>query len=297
MSVPLDDLDIEEGRRRRLSDYRGRYSDQLGVLNELRSDDSFTQTINGIIRDTLGSEEDFGFGDMGPPGENETTRNLRAMLEREVDGEGDLSMARSALDADDEPTFQFRIADQSRLSMARSEGQAEYPAYDDDDMEGQPDALMNLDIEDAFGEPEGWEDIEEAPVPGPDEPPQLNNEDDTIESEVEGLPQAASPQHHVEQSTRKLASATGARRQEKVLRISKLGVEYPSLPPTVVKKIASGFSRSCGGNGKMDKNTLSALSEASDWFFERLSEDLATYSTHAKRKTIEEADVITLMRR
>jgi histone H3/H4 len=83
----------------------------------------------------------------------------------------------------------------------------------------------------------------------------------------------------------------------KTLHRSKFGTEYPSLPPAVVKKLASTYSRACGGNGRLNKETVLALSQASDWFFEQISDDLATYSTHARRKTIEEADVITLMKR
>jgi hypothetical protein len=37
--------------------------------------------------------------------------------------------------------------------------------------------------------------------------------------------------------------------------------------------------------------------QASDWFFEQLGEDLQAYAKHAGRKTIDESDVLTLMKR
>jgi len=44
-------------------------------------------------------------------------------------------------------------------------------------------------------------------------------------------------------------------------------------------------------------DTLTALTQASEWFFEQLGDDLGAYARHAKRKTVEEADMVTLMRR
>lgn len=77
-------------------------------------------------------------------------------------------------------------------------------------------------------------------------------------------------------------------------RISKHGLKVPKLPSGIVKKIAS---RSTKGNGKLNKETIKALDQATDWFFEQMSSDLSTYAAHANRKTIDESDVITLLRR
>lgn len=76
-------------------------------------------------------------------------------------------------------------------------------------------------------------------------------------------------------------------------KISKYGIEYPSLPPGVVKRVAQRFA----GKSKISPDTLSALMQASDWFFEQLGDDLSAYAKHAGRKTIEESDMLTLMRR
>ncbi|POS80162.1 hypothetical protein DHEL01_v201462 [Diaporthe helianthi] len=76
-------------------------------------------------------------------------------------------------------------------------------------------------------------------------------------------------------------------------KISQHGIEYPSLPPGVVKRVAQRFA----GTSKISPDTLAALSQASDWFFEQLGDDLSAYARHARRKTIEESDMLTLMRR
>lgn len=66
----------------------------------------------------------------------------------------------------------------------------------------------------------------------------------------------------------------------------------------MVKKLALRYARAgTGGKTKISKETLAAIEQASEWFFEQASEDLAVYSKHAGRKTIDESDVITLMRR
>ena len=47
----------------------------------------------------------------------------------------------------------------------------------------------------------------------------------------------------------------------------------------------------------MSKDTLDALVQTSDFFFEQIGEDLAAYAQHGGRKVIEESDVIALMKR
>ncbi|KAL2122035.1 hypothetical protein VTJ04DRAFT_2490 [Mycothermus thermophilus] len=84
---------------------------------------------------------------------------------------------------------------------------------------------------------------------------------------------------------------------KRTIRISKHGIEYPSLPPTLVKRLAQNFAKANGANGKIAPDALKAIIQASDWFFEQLGDDLAAYSNHAGRKTIDESDVLTLMKR
>lgn len=86
--------------------------------------------------------------------------------------------------------------------------------------------------------------------------------------------------------------------KRKTKRISKYGIEYPPLPPAFVKRVAQTSLQSSGlSNSKISADTLTALTQASEWFFEQLGDDLGAYANHAKRKTIEESDVVTLMRR
>lgn len=81
-------------------------------------------------------------------------------------------------------------------------------------------------------------------------------------------------------------------------RISQHGIEYPSLPPAFVKRVAQTALQSSGlNNQRLSAETLDALIQSSEWFFEQLGDDLGAYADHAKRKTIEESDVFTLMKR
>jgi histone H3/H4 len=93
-------------------------------------------------------------------------------------------------------------------------------------------------------------------------------------------------------------AAAAPRKKTKRIKISKHGIQYPSLPAGVVKKLATTYARTSGhGKAKISKDTLDAIMQASDWFFEQVSDDLGAYAEHAGRKTIEESDVVALMGR
>ncbi|KAI7761343.1 hypothetical protein LZL87_002158 [Fusarium oxysporum] len=90
----------------------------------------------------------------------------------------------------------------------------------------------------------------------------------------------------------------GLKANKKRKRISQHGIEYPSLPPAFVKRVAQTALQSSGlSNQRLSAETLDALIQSSEWFFEQLGDDLGAYADHAKRKTIEESDVFTLMKR
>ncbi|EEH50016.2 uncharacterized protein PADG_06095 [Paracoccidioides brasiliensis Pb18] len=81
-------------------------------------------------------------------------------------------------------------------------------------------------------------------------------------------------------------------------KLSRHGIPVPRLPSGVVKKLATRFARSGnGGKSRISKETLAAIQQATEWYFEQASDDLLAYAKHAGRKTIDETDVITLMRR
>ncbi|KAJ5930657.1 hypothetical protein N7466_006150 [Penicillium verhagenii] len=81
-------------------------------------------------------------------------------------------------------------------------------------------------------------------------------------------------------------------------KLSRHGIPVPNLPTGVVKKLATRFAHSKGGSkARLNKAAMAAIEQASSWFFEQASTDLAGYSKHAGRKTIDESDVAMLMRR
>lgn len=89
-----------------------------------------------------------------------------------------------------------------------------------------------------------------------------------------------------------------SKRTRKQKKLSRHGIPVPLLPTGVVKRLATRFARTgAGRKAKINKETLAAIEQASEWFFEQASEDLAAYSRHAGRKTIDESDVVALMRR
>lgn len=95
------------------------------------------------------------------------------------------------------------------------------------------------------------------------------------------------------------AKAGSAKPNKKGLRLSKHGNPVPSLPPAVVKRLAEAMARTSGvvGNAKITPETLRALMQATDWFFEQVGDDLRALAHHAGRKTIETSDVAMLMKR
>lgn len=93
-------------------------------------------------------------------------------------------------------------------------------------------------------------------------------------------------------------SPNKTKRQRKAARESHFGIPVPSLPVGVVKSVATSFLRSSGKRRKnLNRDTVAALTQATEWYFEQLGDDLSAYSKHARRKTIAEADVIALMKR
>jgi histone H3/H4 len=117
-----------------------------------------------------------------------------------------------------------------------------------------------------------------------------NSDDDQIMEETAGASEGALT---VEPRT---AVARGKRKKQGA-KLSKHGIEYPSLPQGVVKRLAQTFAKSSGVKGKVNADTINAIMQASDWFFEQLGSDLQAYANHAGRKTINESDMLTLMRR
>ncbi|KAI9740125.1 MAG: hypothetical protein M1818_004876 [Claussenomyces sp. TS43310] len=90
----------------------------------------------------------------------------------------------------------------------------------------------------------------------------------------------------------------GSKMRGKAIKLSKHGVQYSSLPAANVRKLATTFLRTSGNSrAKLSNDTLEAIMQASEWFLEQVSDDLGVYSDHTGTKTIDESDVLTLMKR
>jgi histone H3/H4 len=112
---------------------------------------------------------------------------------------------------------------------------------------------------------------------------------------TEGRTAALQDEPGFETATITRAEARGS--MKRTIKVSKYGIEYPSLPPTVVKRLAQNFAKAGGIKGKITPDAMKSIMQASDWFFEQMGEDLQAYAKHAGRKTIDESDVLTLMKR
>ena len=89
-------------------------------------------------------------------------------------------------------------------------------------------------------------------------------------------------------------SEPGKKRQK----LSRHGIPLPAIPSGVVRRVAGRFAKArAGSKTRINKPALNAFEQATSWFFEQMSEDLEAYSKHAGRKTIDESDVVTLMKR
>jgi len=86
-------------------------------------------------------------------------------------------------------------------------------------------------------------------------------------------------------------------RKPKEYMVSEHGIGFPSFPAAPVKKLTLSFLKSQGGKTQLNTETLDALVRTTNDFFEQISIDLAAYAQHGGRTTIEESDVIALMKR
>ncbi|KFY36726.1 hypothetical protein V495_07639 [Pseudogymnoascus sp. VKM F-4514 (FW-929)] len=153
--------------------------------------------------------------------------------------------------------------------------------------------------EEVQSEPEEAEednDLEQEPEPEPELEEEVEDEYsdiDQIDATID-----VTMNDTVMTDTQLSASEVRKPKAKKTIRVSKHGIHYSSLPTGVVKKLATTFARTGGsGNGKISKDALAAIMQATDWFFEQVSDDLGAYAEHAGRKTIDENDVMTLMKR
>ncbi|KAJ4357369.1 uncharacterized protein N0V89_001944 [Didymosphaeria variabile] len=308
---------IEFGRRARSEDprldrmFNKRISEQYGELNDLtingedyELDGNFINRRGTLLPNDLleqVAEEDL----------DNTTTEIRALTGRR-DGrpsDVDLGVFGDVDDEDEEPTFRFTIPPRMHVPV-EDEGDEE----DEVDMYNETQRRLNEtiieddeDVEnDTRAGAELVNDDETAPVladdneTGPFEIAGWESEPDA-EDDDEDLQAYRGEVSAIDRSLQTPAPETPAKkragRQRKTLNISRFGHEYPSFPAATVKTLANGFIKSQGSKTKISKDTLAALVQTSDFYFEQVGEDLAAYAQHAGRKMIEEGDVIALLKR
>ena len=109
-------------------------------------------------------------------------------------------------------------------------------------------------------------------------------------TEVEAAPaQVLSP-------TKSKQTTVSRRKKQKV---SKHGLKVPALPSSLMKRLGMDALISLGRRkSRIGRDSLKALEQATEWFFEQIGEDLEAYSQHAGRKRrIDDSDVLALMKR
>jgi histone H3/H4 len=250
-----------------------RTSDQIGNINELG--------LEALPAD--GNDSTFirqgDFDDIEPTNvEEDVTGNLQHPYHE--DGTGRMSMASARIsdirpqdipEDDTETTFLLPLPQRDSLPGRPSAGEVDESDEDDNDYDGTRDESAEAD-DDQEGSEVDQVDAEE--------------EDVTMRDPIDV------------QSEKTSSNRKKTPRIKKRIKISRYGIQYPSLPVGVVKRLATTFLKTSGnGNAKLSKDTLEAIMQASDWFFEQVSDDLGTYAEHASRKTIDETDVVTLMKR
>ncbi|KAL7265982.1 hypothetical protein RUND412_011488 [Rhizina undulata] len=129
------------------------------------------------------------------------------------------------------------------------------------------------------------------PIPAPPEPEtEFESEDDYAYEEPANYEAEAASREN--ENGKVVNTAAGKKKLKKQLPKSKHGIEYPLFPRRVVKQLASKIT------GKSISNeTLNAIVAASEAFFEQVGEDLEAFARHARRRTVEDGDVVLLMRR
>ena len=327
---------IEFGRRARSEDPRlnqmfgRRISEHFGELGDITINGEEYEIEGNEIRRRTTLHPDDLLGEVAEEDMDNTTTEIRALTGRR-DGrpsDVDLGVFGEMEDEDDEPTFRFTIPprmeavaqDEEESEGERIEGgegiEEEDPIGEGDELDAHNETLRqladsifnldDLDNEDDLQvdidldaneeiEPLMIDDYETGPLEIAGWESEPNVEDDADVQAYREEPSA------MDRSLQTPGPETPAKkragRQRKSLNISRFGHEYPSFPAATVKTLANGFIKSQGSKSKISKETLAALVQTSDFFFEQVGEDLAAYAQHAGRKQIEESDVIALLRR
>ncbi|WEW57520.1 hypothetical protein PRK78_002987 [Emydomyces testavorans] len=268
-----------------------------------------------------GDDDDDGSPEIAPPrlslllDEDDFTQRSIEMPRRERTARDLTTLSRHSLAS---TRFSEHFGDESR--MEDTEEGLEFTAPQDVNfVDDQIDITAEQPLFDAGGETEDLRRFElDFSFPTPDAPPHIENDfedfvlDTTMpiadnasvssldEFGAEGLEPAMPevPPTIVSQESPEVELSEAAQQAQRKQKLSRHGIPVPKLPRGVLKKLATRFARTgSGGRTRISKETLVAIEQATDWFFEQASDDLTAYSKHSNRKTIDETDVVALMRR
>lgn len=287
---------LEIGRRALSEDPRmmftTRLSERFADLNELGVDGEEFEMDGAFINRRADTDADQLLQDAIDEALDNTTTEIQALTGQRVRRTSDVDLGIfGEMDEPDEPTFRFNIPQHIRLPPVREETQEETPAVEGDRDDITPEIVQ-----------EGYENEDDAadatPAAAGSEHLQWDSDhdDDDVQayreepSAIDRSLQTGSPEHRT-------AAPLRPGRQRKERHISRHGIEYPEFPTAVLKRLVAGFAKSQGSKPKINKDTLAAIRQATEWYFEQVGEDLAAYAQHGGRKIIEEKDVVTLMKR
>ncbi|TKA71123.1 hypothetical protein B0A49_03122 [Cryomyces minteri] len=302
MSTRLDD-DEQTGRsfeaprralpgQSRLS--RGSYgsvrlSDRFADLNDLGVD--AMSDAEDTARPYLDEEDDLPYDDDDEDAVvSEEAQDLRSFTDvaaKMVSRKSELALA-ALEESEHDPTFRFVIPERARkpsIALGVEEEPKDDAPLEAEELEADDDALP------AYGDlpnAEGEKDDEAAEADDIFEDVYENAHADLDYTAIPTSPRTAA-------GDSALKGPTKHKRPEQ--KLSRHGHPYPSLPSSVIKRLSTTLARSVAGGSKLNKDMLAAISQASDWFFEQVAEDLGRYAEHAGRRTIEEGDVVLLMGR
>ncbi|EXJ93775.1 hypothetical protein A1O1_02168 [Capronia coronata CBS 617.96] len=90
-----------------------------------------------------------------------------------------------------------------------------------------------------------------------------------------------------------------SRPRRKKVKLTRHGEMVPSLPSSLIKRIAIDAHARLGlRKPRLGRDQMQALEQATEWYFEQVGEDLAAYSDHGRRRRrVDRKDVLMLMRR
>ncbi|KAK6353409.1 hypothetical protein TWF696_005375 [Orbilia brochopaga] len=288
------DIDNEVARRavpendRRMSFLPNPF-DRFRDFDDVVMDDSIVQEAGAELIDAMFEDDDEAPEFGGELSFADRTADLQTNDEEGV------SFNPPDLIPDDETDFRLEH-EQAELDPGHSTG-IQPEDIDNNDVEISPEAEYDQDRESDSDRPLISAADISSPTPGgfhtgfvdsdisDDEPlPPIQDDDEDVD--VDNATDL--------RSTSKPTATAGTKRKRKELPLSAHGIPYPSIPAKTVKVI---LARTGAGAPKLSKEALAAVMQATEAYFENLGGDLGGFARHAKRRTVEEADVIQVLRR